>query len=983
MSGTALFAMLHFKTKTPLAIAGYLILLTTFFSCAPAAENDPEDSLSLVNPFVGTGGHGHTYPGATAPFGMVQLSPDTRLEGWDGCSGYHYSDSIIYGFSHTHLSGTGVSDYGDILLMPNTGKVQLDNGYKTGVENGYASRFRKETEHASPGYYAVTLEDYNIDVELTASTRVGMHRYSFDQESNHIIIDLEHRDRLLDFSLEQNGANEVIGHRVSSAWAEEQHVYFVAQFSNDISSVEFNDTETVAAFFFDNSKELVVKVGISAVSIQNARENLNSEVPHWDFNRVKEETELVWRNQLKKIEVEGGTAEERQTFYTALYHTMLAPNTWNDVNGQYRGMDMEIHTADHAVYTVFSLWDTFRALHPLFTIIERERTLDFIKTFLLHYEQGGRLPVWELAANETDCMIGYHSVPVVVDAYFKDIDDFDHEKMLAAMVDGAERDHFGLQSYRSNGAILAADEAESVSKTLEYAYDDWCIAQYARVLDEKETSRKFLERAQYYKNLFDPYSRFFRARMDGSWFSPFDPSEVNFNYTEANAWQYSLFVPHDINGLIELHGGESQLKQHLDKLFSASSKTTGRDQADITGLIGQYAHGNEPSHHMAYLYNFTGEPWKTQERVRQIMNEMYSTEPDGLSGNEDCGQMSAWYVFSAMGFYPVTPGLPEYTIGSPLFDRVVINLENGNQLEISTKNNSSEHSFIQYVLHNGSDYPHGFILHDDVISGGSFHFEMGDKPNREWAVEPEFRPKSNLAALPIPAVPFFESWSNTFAANMTVSVGCISPDAKIYVRLNDGEIEPYFEPIILTETTTIESWSVLPGGAQSQRIRSKWHRIDGTRSLSLNVDYANQYSAGGNNALIDFLRGSSNYQTGRWQGYQDQDFEAVIDLGDVEHVNRVAIGFLQDIKSWIWYPREVTFDVSTDNLTFDQVAIVSNSFPIDEYGAFSQDFETPINRKTRYIKISAPNFGPCPDWHMGAGGASWLFADEIVIDQDD
>jgi len=964
--------ILSFPSKTAVGFLGIFAL----FSCTPATTTET-DVLQLVNPFVGTGGHGHTYPGATVPFGMVQLSPDTRLEGWDGCSGYHYTDSVIYGFSHTHLSGTGVSDYGDILIMPNTGKVLFDNGYQTDPDNGYASRFRKETEQASPGFYGVTLDDYEIDVALTATTRAGMHQYSLNQDAFHVIIDLEHRDQVIGFSLEQNSDTEITGHRISRAWAEEQHVYFVAQFSEPITSAQFNEEGTKGAFHFEGSKQLLVKVGLSAVSVENARANLEAEIPHWDFNRVKEEAESHWRNQLEKIVVEGGTEEERGVFYTALYHTMLAPNTWSDVNGQYRGMDRQIHKADHPVYTVFSLWDTFRALHPLFTIIEQERTEDFIRTFMLHYEQGGRLPVWELAANETDCMIGYHSVPVVVDAYFKGITGFNHEKMLAAMVDVANRNHFGLESYRNNGCILAADEPESVSKTLEYAYDDWCIAQYARALGDEETYRIFIQRAQYYKNLYDSTTGFFRARMDGSWFSPFDPAEVNYNYTEANAWQYSLFVPQDISGLIALHGGDEKLEQHLDRLFSVSSETTGRDQADITGLIGQYAHGNEPSHHMAYLYNYTGQPWKTQQRVRQIMSEMYSTRPDGLSGNEDCGQMSAWYVFSAMGFYPVTPGRPEYAIGSPVFDEVTIRLENGNETRI-TREGKGE--YIQSLALNGADYPYSFIVHKELMAGGHFHFVMGAAPNREWAAAPEFRPQSVIAATPIAPVPFFESPSATFTDSLLVQLGSISDDAELYIRVNGEEPRRYKEPLLLNETTTIEAWTVLPGGTQSHRIRNTWYKIDGGRRITLNVDFANQYAAGGDQALIDYLRGSNNYQTGRWQGYQNQDFEVVVDLGERQQVKYVAIGFLQDIKSWIWYPPYVTFEISTDSVSFTKVAVIENQFPDDEYGGFTQDFATPVNQPLRYIRITAPNYGPCPDWHMGAGGASWLFADEIVIE---
>lgn len=956
----------------------YFLIALIFAGCT--ANLPDEELLGYVNPFVGTGGHGHTFPGATAPFGMVQLSPDTRLEGWDGCSGYHYTDSVVYGFSHTHLSGTGVSDYGDVLLMPNTGNVQFDNGYKTGVDSGYASRFAKSTEKASPGYYAVSLQDYNIDVELTASPRAGMHRYTLPGGEFHVMLDLEHRDMLLDYQLTQTGPEEVSGFRFSKAWAVDQRIFFVAEFSKPISKVAFNEKKTKAAIHFEPTTELIVRVGISAVSVENARENLHAEIDHWDFDRTRSETEKLWRAQLGAIEVEGGTSEERAVFYTALYHTMLAPNLFSDVNGEYRGMDGQFHRANHNVYTVFSLWDTFRALHPLFTIIERERTTDFIKTFLLHYEQGGRLPVWELAGNETDCMIGYHSVPVIVDAYAKGIQDFDAQALLNAMDDVATMDHFGLQSYQSNGCILAGDEPESVSKTLEYAYDDWCIAEFAKMLGDTAKYNIYINRAQYYKNLFDPSTKFFRARMDGAWFSPFDPAEVNYNYTEANAWQYSMFAPQDASGLIDLHGGDDAFSAHLDQMFTASSATTGRQQADITGLIGQYAHGNEPSHHMAYLYNYAGQPWKTQQRVRQIMDEMYQNQPDGLSGNEDCGQMSAWYVFSAMGFYPVTPGSTTYAIGSPVFDRVTIHLENGNDFVISAAGNSSENVYVKSATLNGQAFNLSDLEHSDILAGGTLHFEMASEPNNSRAVSAEHRSQSKITAPPVAAVPFFESPSVTFTDSIRITVASLDSNAVIHYRIGDGAAQTYTNPLVFAETTKLRAWSKLPSGAVSPSIANTWYKIDGQRSIEVRTPYASQYSAGGDGALIDMLRGTENYRTGRWQGYQEQDLEVVVDLGSVQHPDSISIGFLQDIKSWIWFPSEVQFSVAKDSTSFSPVGTVANNFPDDQEGGFVQRFSVAVKQPVRFVKIKATNYGPCPEWHLGAGGESWLFADEIVVE---
>ncbi|MGB0932189.1 MAG: GH92 family glycosyl hydrolase, partial [Chitinophagales bacterium] len=700
-------------------------------------EENLQDYLKYVNPFIGTGGHGHTYPGATAPFGMVQVSPDTRLDGWDGCSAYHHSDSLIYGFSHTHLSGTGVSDYGDVLLMPTVGVVTLNNG--ANGERGYRSAFSHFREDATAGYYHTYLTSYNIDVRLTAKKRTAHHQYTFPKTADaNIIIDLLHRDKVLEASLKVVNDSEIEGYRISDAWAKEQHVYFVIQFSKPfkqfglaldevikIGKKELKGTNVKGYVKFDANVEgedneiIMAKVGISAVSIEGARKNLKEEMPlsprgssDWVLENSKEKTQAEWLQQLNKIQIEGGTEDQKNIFYTALYHTMIAPNLYTDVDGKYRGMDNQIHTAEgFDRYTVFSLWDTYRAANPLYTLIEPQRTNDFIRTFLSQYQEGGILPIWELASNYTGCMIGYHAIPVIADAYQKGIRDYDVELAFEAMKHSAEQNHLGLEAYKTLGYIPSESESESVSKTLEYAYDDWCIAQMAKDLGKTADYKYFLERSQSYKNVFDPTTQFMRAKLNQTWWQPFEPSEVNFNYTEANAWQYSYYVPQDIAGWIQLLGGKSVLDARLDAIFEAESGTSGREQADITGLIGQYAHGNEPSHHIAYLYNYVGKPWKTQEKVRQIMEEMYQNKPDGLSGNEDCGQMSAWYVWSAMGLYPVTPAQNIYAIGSPLFDKATINLPNGKQFVIEAKNNSRQNKYIQRATFNDQVFSASFVRH--------------------------------------------------------------------------------------------------------------------------------------------------------------------------------------------------------------------------------------------------------------------------------
>lgn len=713
----------------------FLLGICLFFTALCFGQND---YAKYVNPFIGTGGHGHTFPGSTVPFGMVQLSPDTRLKGWDGCSGYHYSDNVIYGFSHTHLSGTGCSDYGDILLMPTVGKPKFGN-------KQYASPFKKENEKASAGYYTVFLEKPKVKVELTATTRSGLHKYTFPKSTSaNIILDLTHRDRVKQGEINFVGNTEITGKRVSAAWANNQMLFYVIQFSkpftksgivkaNVINESLKHDTGSLLKAFvsFNTEEEEVIyaRVGISAVSIENARKNLAEEQPEFDFEKVKNNAAFLWNNELNKINVESTDEESKQKFYTALYHCMISPNMYMDVDGSYRGRDFQIHqTPSFNYYTVFSLWDTYRALHPLLTLIDKERTSDFINTFIKQYEEGGRLPVWELSSCETDCMIGYHAIPVIAEAFMKDVKNFNQEKAYAAMKNSAMEDRNGLRSYKENGYIKFMGEGQNVSRTLEYAYDDWCIAMVAKQMGKTEDYLYFTKRALNYKNLFDPSTGFMRPKQD-VFMSPFDPYRVDHNYTEGNAWQYSFYVPHDLSGQMNLLGGKEKLVAFLDSLFTTSSKLTGHSPPDITGMIGQYVHGNEPSHQIAYEYNYAGQPWKTQAMTRRIMNEMYHAAPDGLAGNEDCGQMSAWYVMSALGFYAVCPGGSQYAIGSPIFSNATIRLENQKQFTVKTNGSGA---YIQSAQLNGKPYNKSYLEYSDINNGGVIEFKMGNEPNRNW-----------------------------------------------------------------------------------------------------------------------------------------------------------------------------------------------------------------------------------------------------------
>lgn len=984
----------------------FLIILTALIFVSYKAESQIEIAkkdqslIEYINPFIGTGGHGHTYPGATMPFGMMQLSPDTRLDGWDGCSGYHYSDEYIYGFSHTHLSGTGVSDYGDILLMP-TNAINFNNGSDTSTgsaleKKGYKSHFSHDNEIAQPGYYKVHLDDTEIDVELTVSKRSGIHKYQFPSEENQLLIlDLEHRDQVLDYKIQKVNDSTISGFRHSKAWATDQRLFYTIQFSKSIKNITYEEDGTPisknykyqskkAAIEFDNPNNdpVYVKVGISAVDEAGATKNLQQEIGNKTFDQIKKEAQDTWETQLDKIIVESNNDDYKTNFYTALYHTMLAPNLYQDVDGRYRGMDLEIYeTKDFEYYTVFSLWDTYRAAHPLYTIIEQDRTNDFINTFLAKHDEGGIMPIWDLSANYTGCMIGYHAVPVISDAYMKGIRGYDAKKAFDAMTHSATRDKLGLKSYKEFGFIPVEEESESVSKTLEYAYDDWTIAQMAKAMGKDDDFKTYTERAQYYKNIYDPETKFMRGRFRNTWFAPFDPYEVNFNYTEANSWQYSFYVPQDVSGFMNLLGGKDKLEAQLDELFTAQAETSGRNQADITGLIGQYAHGNEPSHHMAYLYNFVNKPHKTQQKVHQILTELYTNEPDGISGNEDCGQMSAWYIFSSMGFYPVTPGSNQYIIGTPLFDKVTINLENGNQFTMTTQNLSDTNIYIEHVFLNGKELDKTFIAHEDIMAGGTLEFKMTDNP-AIWGSRNGQEPKTEINEHLIVPVPFIAKGDVAFKGETEVSLGIVNSETEIFYSLNDSEFKLYSAPFKISEAMTLNVYALDKTGNKSATVETKFYKIDPNLSIKLGTEYANQYNAGGNDALIDGILGTQDFRTGTWQGYSDKDVIATVDLGSTKPVSTVGINFLQDQGAWIFYPTEVECLVSKDGKTFTAIEIITidTAKRNEDVLIKNMSFNFPTENY-RYVKIIAKKMGELPKWHLGYphDGRSWIFADEISI----
>ncbi|WP_284651140.1 GH92 family glycosyl hydrolase [Flavobacterium terrisoli] len=918
-----------------------------------------------VNPMIGTGGHGHTYPGATVPFGMVQLSPDTRIDGsWDGCSGYHHDDNTIYGFSHTHLNGTGCTDYGDIMLMPTMGEPMLN-------PKDYSSVFAHANEKATAGFYSVKLDKHNIDVALTSSTRVGFHQYTFNKSGKaNIILDLNHRDKLLqgEVKIINNKTIEIL--RRSEAWAKDQYVYARIEFSvpmkiNKVKSNGFAPAKNTDTFFAGTqlalsfSKEvkkgekISVKVSLSPTGYSGAKLNM-TEISHWDFAKVQKAAEVLWDKQLSKIEVTETNKDKLSIFYTALYHTMVQPNIAQDIDGKYRGRDNQIHKAEgFDYYSVFSLWDTFRGAHPLYTLIEKKRTADFINTFLKQYEQGGRLPVWELASNETDCMIGYHSVSVMADAMAKGITGFDYEKAFEAAKHSAMLDHLGLEAYKRQGFISMDDEHESVSKTVEYAYDDWCIAQMAMILNKKEDYNYFMQRSQSWKNVFDWNVGFMRPKKNGGWDKPFDPREVNNNFTEGNAWHYTFFVPQDIPGMIEAYGGADNFEAKLDEMFNSESKTTGREQVDVTGLIGQYAHGNEPSHHMTYLYNYIGKPEKTAAKINFILNNFYKNTPDGLIGNEDCGQMSAWYVLSSMGIYAVTPGKSEWSVTQSNFENIKINFEDNTSQNISKK-----------------------MLVDDMKYFGI--------KNNSLIVADGFSAKA------IVSVPVIIAESKSFKDSLEIELDHPNFHGSYSYRIvyNAEKGVPFKqyqgEKIILTETATVDARfaeMINKEPFKSSIISATFFKKPNNYTINTKSKYNPQYHAGGAEGLIDGIFGTTNWRKGDWQGYQSQDFEATIDLQTEKSITECNGTFLQDSRSWILMPTKVEYYVSTDNVNFTLAGTIDNKTDPKDTENYVVNFgfksDKPI--KAKYVKVKAYNFGKLPEWHQGAGGDAFIFVDEITI----
>lgn len=958
-----------------------------------AAKTLFTDPLVYVNPFVGTGGHGHTFPGPVMPFGMVQLGPDTRYEGWDGCSGYHYSDSMIYGFSHTHLSGTGVPDYSDLLIVPQVGKAVTTGKFKD-PKGGYGATFYHREEIASPGFYKVKLHNPNVDVRLTTTKRCGIHEYTFldKKGKKYLVLDLGYRDKVIEASASVMGKSEVRGRRISEAWAVRQHFYFDLQTSIPFTKATWVEdkkgTYAMVLEFPESTDKVLVRVGISGTDEEGAAANLQAEAFAWDFEAYMRAAQDAWRTELGVIQAQATDKEILANLYTGLYHAYIHPSLWTDADGRYRDYNQNIRVCGTGdMYSVFSIWDTYRGANPLYTILQPNRVKDFVESYYQQYKDMGTLPVWTLSNNETYCMIGYHAASVIADAAAKGIQLNHPNELLDAMIATANYNHFGIPSYAKNGFISAGEEAESVSKTLEYAYDDWCIAQYARLIGKEDIAKEYLKRSENWRNLYNPESGFFQPREGGRWLPKFVPNEVNHHFTEANAWQYSLAVQHNIPGLIRLKGGPKRMEAFLDSLFLSSSKMSGREQADITGLIGQYAHGNEPSHHMAYLYNYVGAPHKTQQMLDRIQREYYHNAPDGLSGNEDCGQMSAWYVLSSMGIYPVTPGSPIYAIGKPMVDRLSMKTAEA-IFAVEVKNNSKQNIYIQSLEWNHEPYKKLYITQDMIVKGGLLTFVMGPEPNPELASYETGAATHSETIIP---APYFQSTGTVFPDVMRVGIETLPDETgKIVYTVNGDEptvSSAVFENnIVLYNTTTLKArvYREEQGGkiVYGPVVTTEFVKFVQDKTIALTPLYANQYSGGNDDVLIDGQKGGSDYRSIGWQGFQGQDIVALITLNETKDITKVVASCMQDTKSWIFHPESIVVEISEDGINYKKIGTVENKTVSDRTegvirNKLVMDFP-PV--KAKFVRVTVKNYGKCPAWHLGAGGDTWIFMDEITVE---
>ena len=1003
-------------------------------------RKDSFKRVQWVKPIIGTGGHGHTFPGAVAPFGMVQLSPDTRNDAsWDACGGYYYHDSFIYGFSHTHLSGTGVSDLGDILFQP-----MLQPEFEP---ERYKQRFSHDQEEAEAGYYRVKFPESEIQVELTATEYSGLQRVEFPPKEGlkWILIDLKHRDALLSSSLKIINSKTVIGHRQSKQWADNQWVFFKTMFTDTIQSWKFNadSTQLLVAFEPGNSV-LGIQTSLSFTTLDGADRNehelyrgvhyehelhsahfyegtgsyleeYQTNIPKWAFfDRIKQAAQQKWEGELARINVLDAHANDSQltTFYTALYHCMIHPSLASDADGSYRGRDQKIHKKDHKTYHVFSLWDTYRALHPLLSLIDKSRTRDFILTMLDQYEEGGRLPVWELGSCETNCMIGFHSVPVILDAVVQGVyfSEEEQERLWRAVKHSSDYKELSYEYHipiarelltlygLKLGYIDVLNQSESVSKTLEYAFDDACVAKLGRLWGYDAEAQEYENRSQRWRGLWDPATKSFRPRTNGMFLDPYYLNEVNNHYTEANAWQYRFAVPQDIDGLIAHFGGADSFERALDGLFEASVKTRGREQADITGLIGQYAHGNEPSHHMAYLYNYVGKPEKAQRLISKIQEEFYTTGPDGYIGNEDCGQMSAWHVLSALGIYPVAPGSGYWDLGVPMYDSVEVFQSDAPHICISRAHgfdgpnalnrlanarskpfNSEGKRDLESARIVEKGYVPELISPGKVNRGEAYTLHIkGATKSQPVAVFIRFMDSSLVFEESREG--FYKRFKEVKTAEGLMRIPGYASHHRLLLAESDTQINLKGSALVWAAFMNRDSWVGKPFVARYIHEKANDFEVKEIRG-----SYNPQYSGGGDGALVDGVLGSEEWRSGFWQGYQSQDFEAIIDLKELTHIDYLGARFLSDERAWIFLPTHVEWEYSKDGVNYKPFNNFEFKYvPRDNVGIHPIIMGHKKKKKgidARFIKVKAKNFGKLPKGHPGYdfSGDAFIFIDEVLI----
>ena len=1003
----------------------YLMVLC--LAILSACSNKPGlNPVDYVDPLIGTDAQGHTFPGATTPFGMVQLSPSNDFKSWDWCSGYHYSDSILKGFAHTHVSGAGLAGLGDFLFMPTAGEVRVNPGTEENPDEGYRSRFSHRREVAKAGYYSVWLDDYNIGVELTSTPRVGFHRYSFEKGGMvNVIIDPTHQimEKVLNAGIEIVSEKEVRGFKTSRGEAGERTAYFHAEFSKPFGDFGVSKADSVfqqtknssgentkayVRFNTNPGESIEVKVAVSFVSYEGAKRNLVAEARNKDFNQVHQEAVKMWEEKLGKIQIEGTSVEQKRIFYTGMYHSFISPNLISDVDGKYIVEGKE-YQSSFPQYSNFSTWDTYRALNPLFTIIEQEKTSEFVNSLVSrHTDSKVGLPVWELLGHDNVCMIGYNTVSPLADAVLKDIKGIDAQKVYQAIKAASNSTEKHSPNYDRNGMeeyllfnYVPGEINSSVSKTVEQNYYDWCISRVADKLGYTDEAEYYRKRSLGYRNLFHHESGFlFPKYSTGEWrkmdLNVWD--DLKGNYVSGNIWGYSSYVPHDINGLKQLVERNQVFSEWLDNIFADTTSIEGTTHVDISGFIGKYGHGDEPSQHMAYLYNYTGEPWKTQELVRRIMDEFYSDRPDGLINNEDLGQMSAWYIFSALGFYPVCPGDLKYIIGIPKYDKTVVNLENGNTFTVMAKNNKPGNKYIQSVTLNGEPHNQSFITHKQILDGGELVFVLGNTPNKNWGTGKNDIPfsavkvdKNNRINNPsVTYKPYDPDPGIVFEGTHKIILTCNTPGARIHYTLN-GEIpteksKEYRKAIEITKTTELKaiafSDSLKPSLVFEKEYLAgrSFKDLPGYPKFQLETK-AEKYGAPDGSLLMDQEIGTNHFADGKWTGWSGSDMVATIDFGKKTSFKNISVGYLTNTGVWIFPPKFIFVLISDDNTKFRKIAELKTIQPQAPSTSItiSRQILNLNNAKGRYLKVEARNMGKIPEWHGAAGLEPWMFIDEILI----